>query len=208
MNRDQDGSRHYIEDTLLLKFLIARYAEMLGTDEQRLDPVWAGLGMVALHQNMEMEGAFNILISSTSYTAEEVLTSSIDLFLAELIRLEAVDTTDYLRKPVERRPLSPRTARKFLFWSWGEGRKMSEGPGIFRFYSIWELVSWLGLTSDGYIKEFEERCRFSAFPVEVKLEDGLEIVKAALFKRPIDIASFQQDMLKTSITPIDTETKT
>ena len=162
MNRDQDGSRHYIEDTLLLKFLIARYAEMLGTDEQRLDPVWAGLGMVALHQNMEMEGAFNILISSTSYTAEEVLTSSIDLFLAELIRLEAVDTTDYLRKPVERRPLSPRTARKFLFWSWGEGRKMKRDQDL-RFYLVWELVSWLGLTSDGYIKEFEENADFQPF---------------------------------------------
>src|SRR5208337_5681704 len=104
MDPDQDHSQYYIEDTLLLKFLITRYTEMLGVDEPRLVPVWTGLGMVALHQNRELENAFTTLISSTSYTAEEVLTSSIDLFLAELIRLEAVDTTDYLRKPVERRP--------------------------------------------------------------------------------------------------------
>jgi len=199
------GSRHYIEDTLLLKFLIARYSEMLGTDEQRLDPVWAGLGMVALHQNVEMESAFNILISTDSFTVEEVLRSSIDLFLAELDRLEKVDTTDWLERRVERRSLTPRTARKFLFWSWREGRKMSlTTDRDFRFYSIWELVSWLGLTSDEYIKEFEEKCRSSKLPKEKRLEEGLEVIKAAIFPRRIDNTSFQP--LKTSTTQIDMET--
>ena len=204
MNTDQDGPPYCIEDTLLLKFLITRFTEMLGMDEPRLVPVWEGLGMVALHQNRELEHAFKTLISSDSYTAEEILTSSIDLFLAELIRLGAIDTTDYPGKKVELRPMSPGTARKFLYWSWGEGRKMVKEQ-CFEFYSIWELVSWLGLTSDEYIKEFEERCRFSAFPVGVKLEEGLEVVKAAIFNRPIENTSFQPDPLKTGITRIDLE---
>ena len=46
MNSDHDSSQYYIEDTLLLKFLIIRFSEMLRSDEPRLDPVWAGLGMV------------------------------------------------------------------------------------------------------------------------------------------------------------------
>jgi hypothetical protein len=173
-------------------------------DEPRLVPVWEGLGMVALHQNKELEQAFKTLISSPSYTVEQILTSSIDLFVAELIRLGAIDATDYPRKKVERRPMRPETARKFLYWSW-EGRKMLKEQ-CFEFYSIWELVSWLGLTSDEYIKEFEERCRFSAFPVEVKLEEGLEVVRAAMFRRMIDNTSFEPDMLKTGTTPIDKET--
>ena len=65
---------------------------------------------------------------------------------------------------------------------------------VFEFYLVWELVSWLGLSSDEYIKEFEERCRFSAFPVEVKLEEGLEVIKAAIFKRPVGDTFFQPDM--------------
>ena len=201
MDPDQDCPPYCIEDTLLLKFLITRFTEMLGMDEPRLVPVWTGLGMVALHQNRELENAFDILISSKSYTAEEILTSSIDLFLAELIRLEALDTTDYLRKPVERRPLSPRTARKFLFWSWGEGRKMKRDQDL-RFYLVWELVSWLALSSDEYIKAFEEKCRFLESSTEKKIEEGLEVVKAAMFKRPIENTSFQPDPLKTGITAI------
>src|SRR5271157_3654474 len=186
-------SGHCIEDTLLLRFLIVRYTEMLRMDEPRLVPVWKGLGMVALHQNKESEQAFKTLISSPSYTVEQILTSSIDLFLAELDRLEAADTTDYLEKRVERRPMSPGTARKLLYWSWGEGRKMVEEE-VFEFYSIWELVSWLGLSSDEYIKEFEEKCRYSKLPKEKRLEEGLEVVKAAIFKRPVDDTFFQPDM--------------
>src|SRR5271157_5536508 len=126
MNPNQNSSQFYVEDTLLLKFLITRFTEMLGMDEPRLVPVWTGLGTVALHQNRELENAFETLISSKSYTVEEILTSSIDLFLAELIRLGAIDTTDYPGKKVELRPMSPGTARKFLYWSWREGRKMVE----------------------------------------------------------------------------------
>ena len=77
---------------------------------------------------------------------------------------------------------------------------------VFEFYSIWELVSWLGLSSDEYIKAFEEKCRFSESSTEKKIEEGLEVVKAAIFKRPIENTSFQPDPLKTGITPIDTET--
>jgi len=205
MTPEHDRPGCYIEDTLLLKYLITRHSEMIGEDEPNLVPVWAGLGLVALHQNRELESAFQTLLSS-SYTAEEVLRSSIDLFLAELNRLDAVDTTDYLRKPVEHRPLSPRTARKFLFWSWREGRKMKREQD-FRFYSVWEVVSWLGLSSDEYIQAFEERCRFSESPVQEKLEEGLQIVKAAIFRRKIDNNSFLQDMLKTGTTPIDEETQ-
>jgi hypothetical protein len=64
----------------------------------------------------------------------------------------------------------------------------------FRFYPVWEVASWLGLNSDEYIKAFEERCRFSEAPTEKKLEDGLEIIKAAIFRRRIDSTSFQLDM--------------
>ena len=202
MNSDQDNSRYYIEDTLLLKFLIVRCSEMV-VDEPRFDPVWKGLGLVALRQNKELANAFEILISSDSYTLQEVLTASIDFFLVELHRLEAADTTDYVEKRIERRPLSRTTARKFQSWAWREGRRMSKEKN-FTFYSIWELISWLTLTSDEYIKAFDDRCRFSEAPVEEKLEEGLQIVKAAIFRRKIDNNSFLQDM-PTGTTPIDTE---
>ena len=205
MDSDYETAHYYIDDTLLLKFLITRYTEMLGSDEPKLDPIWAGLGLTGLHQNRELENAFNILISSGSYTVQEALTISTDLFWVELQRLEAVDTTDYLGKSVERRPLSRRTARKFLFWSWREGRKMSIKQD-FRFYSIWEVVAWRALNSDEYIKGFEQKCLFSSVPQEEKLDQGLQIVKAALFRRRIDSNSFLHDMLKTG-TPIDKETQ-
>ena len=179
MNPDQDMSRYYIEDTHLLKFLIKRYAEMLRMEQPRLVSVWAGLGLVGLYQNTELQNAFKILISSSSYTEKEVLTSSIDLFLAELNRLEAADAPDYLEKKIERQPMRPRTARKLLSWSWREGRKMGK-EGNFEFYPIWELISWLGLGFDEEIREFEEKCRFSGSPPEEKLEEGLDIVKEAL----------------------------
>ena len=77
---------------------------------------------------------------------------------------------------------------------------------VFEFYSIWELVSWLGLSSDEYIKAFEENCLFSESSTEKKIEEGLEVVKAAIFNRPIENTSFQPDPLKTGVTPIDMET--
>jgi hypothetical protein len=204
MNPTEGESRYYIEDTLLLEFLIIRYTEMLQIKEPYIVPVWAGLGMVALYQNKELGNAFKTLISSDSYTDEEVLTTSVDLFLAELDRLERADTADYLETKVERRPLTPRTARKFLSWSWGEGRRMKKGQN-FRFYAVWELICGLALTSDEYTKAFDERCRFSESPMEVKLEEGLQIVKAATFGRRLDSNSFLQDMLRTGTISTDKE---
>jgi|SRR5271157_2457997 len=179
MNPDHDSSLYYIEDTHLLKFLIKRYAEMLQMEQPRLVSVWAGLGLVGLYQNTELRNAFKTLICSDSFTEEEVLTSSLDLFLAELNRLEAADSPDYLEKQIERQPMSPKTARKLLFWCWCEGRKMSK-EGNFEFYPVWELISWLGMESDEEIREFEEKCRFSESEPEEKLEQGLDVVKQAL----------------------------
>lgn len=191
MNPEDDSSQYYIEDTLLLRYLITRFTEMLGSDEPKLDPIWAGLGLTGLHQNRDLESAFNILISSDSYTVEDVLNISIDLFVVELQRLEttAKDTAHYVEKEIQRRPLTPRTARKFLFWSWREGRKMSKAQD-FRFYPIWEVVSRLALNSEEYIKAFEQRCRFSTFPQEMKIYQGLPIIKAAIFRRRIDNGFF------------------
>jgi hypothetical protein len=179
MNPDQDMSRYYIEDTFLLKFLIKRYAEMLQMEQPRLVSVWGGLGLVALAQNKEFQNAFKILISSSSYTSEGVLTSSLNLFLAELSRLETADTPDYLIKKIERQPMRPGTARKLLSWSWREGRKMSK-EGDFEFYPVWELISWLGLECDEEIREFDEKCRFTESQPEEKLEQGLDIVREAI----------------------------
>ncbi len=203
MDPDRDNPRCYVEDTLLLRFLITRYNEMIGKDEPRLDPVWKGLGLAALHQNKELKYAFETLLSS-SYTAQEVLTSSIDLFLTELHGLEATDAADYVPKKIARRPLSRRTKRKFLFWSWGEGRKMKRERD-FRFYPVWELVSCLGLNADEYIKEFEKRCRFSQSSLENRLDDGLEIIKTAIFRRSIADTLFRQDLRQTGTTPKDKE---
>jgi hypothetical protein len=203
MNPDHDSSQ-YFEDTLLLKFLIVRYSGILGMDEPRFGPIWKGLGLVALHQNKELANAFEILISSNSYTVEESLTISIDFFMLELDRLATADTTDYVEKRVKRHPLSRRTERKLQSWAWREGRRIKKEQD-FRFYLVWELISWLALTSDEYIKEFEAKCQFSESPMEVKLENGLQIVKAATFRRKIGSASFQPDMLKTGTTQIDME---
>jgi hypothetical protein len=193
MQPDLDSSHYYIEDTSLLKFLITRYTEMLQQQEPNLDPVWSGLGLVALHQNKELENAFKALMSSDSYTAEEVVTSSVDLFLAELARLETAEVTDHVGKRVLRPPLSRWTARKFLIWTWREGRKMKQEQD-FEFYAVWELIAWLALSSDEYIKEFDQRCRFSESSTEEKIRAGLAVIKSAIFKRPMDDAVYQPDM--------------
>ena len=115
MNPTEGSPDYYIEDTLLLKFLITRYAEMLQSDKPNISPVWKGLGLVGLCQNRELAGAFKTLISSDSYTVEEALESSIDLFLGELSRLEAVDTGEYVDKKGEPRPISQRNVKKLLY---------------------------------------------------------------------------------------------
>jgi hypothetical protein len=198
MDADQDLSQLCIEDTLLLRFLITRYDEILLSDEPKLDPVWAALGLAALHKNGEWRSALEVMAFSDSYTTREVLEASIDIFAAELFRLQDVNTYyDCPEKPKNGQVRS-RNRRKLLFWSWREGRKMGT-KRYFEYYPIWELVSWLALY-DEYLKEFEKKCRFSSFPPEEKLEEGLQIVKAAIFRRKIDNNSFLQDMLKTGTT--------
>ena len=206
MNPDDERSQYYIEDTLLLKFLITRYTEMLGSEKSRLDPVWAGLGLTGLHQNRELESAFKILISSDSYSIEDVLNMSIGLFFVELQRLEATESAHYVEKKVERRPMTRRTARKFLFWSWREGRKMFKERD-FRFYPIWEVVSWRTLNADEYIKGFEQRCLFSEAQADRKIHEGLEVIKAAIFKGRIDVPSFESYMHNGATPPSNKETQ-
>lgn len=59
----------------------------------------------------------------------------------------------------------------------------------FRFYPIWVVVSWLGMTSDEYVEELDSQCRFSEKPVEEKLKEGLDIVKCAIFRQRRDRAN-------------------
>lgn len=75
----------------------------------------------------------------------------------------------------------------------------------FRFYEVWEVVSWLAFTSDKYVKGFEKMCRFSDEPVEIRLDEGLEVIKAAIFRRDIGSTSFEQYMLRTCTAPTDKE---
>ena len=178
MNSVED-STYYIEDSLLLKFLITRYSEMLQSEKPHLSPVWKGLGLVGLYQNRELGNAFKNLISSDSYTVAEALESSIDLFLGELNRLEAVDTQDYVDKKGEPRPLGQRHVKKLLYWSWRENIRMRREKD-FEFYPIWELISWRAMEFDEGLAEFEETCRFSESPPEEKLQNGVDIVRIAL----------------------------
>ena len=178
MNSVEDAT-YYIEDSLLLKFLITRYSEMLQSDRPNISPVWKGLGLVGLCQNRELGNAFKTLISSDSYTVEEALESSIDLFLGELSRLEAVDTGEYVEKKCESSPIGQRHVKKLLYWSWRENIRMRREKD-FEFYPIWELISWRAMEFDAGLAEFEETCRFSESPPEVKLQNGVDIVRIAL----------------------------
>ena len=178
MNSVEDAI-YYIEDTLLLKFLIKRYAEMGQSDKPNISPVWKGLGLVGLCQNRELSNAFKTLISSDSYTVAEALESSIDLFLGELNRLEAADAPDYVDKKSVPRPTGQRHARKLLYWSWRENIRMRREKD-FEFYPIWELISWRAMEFDEGLAEFQEKCLFSESPPEVKLQNGVDIVRTAL----------------------------
>ena len=198
MDADSGTFEYCIEHRLLLEFLIIRYSEMPGTDGTRLDPIWAGLGLVALNQNKELQRGFEILISSGSYSIMEIIASSIDLFLAEWHRVERATSTGYLEKKIECDSLSLKTAKQFLSWSWREGRVMHKSKNV-RFYMVWEVITWIGLSSNidpEYVKEFDSICRSSTFPIETRLEYGLEIVKSGIFHRGIDKESLQ-DVINT-----------
>jgi hypothetical protein len=61
-----------------------------------------------------------------------------------------------------------------------------------RFYPIWEVLAYQALTSDEYVEEFERRCRFSQSSLKKRLDDGLEIIKTAIFRRSIADAFFSE----------------
>ena len=58
MTPTEGASPYYIEDRLLLRFLIKRYTEMGQTNNPNLSPVWRGLGLVGLHKNGELKKRF------------------------------------------------------------------------------------------------------------------------------------------------------
>jgi hypothetical protein len=177
-------SSYYIEDTLLLEFLITRYDEILKQDQQRIGEVWTGLGLVALHQNKELLTAYKHLISSDSYMVKEILITSIDLFLSELHRLRSVEPSEYVEKEIQRTPLNRRAATKFRLWSWREGRNMTIEQECLKYYPIWELVSWLGLGQYEQLTDFETNVMFSDLPLLERLERGVDIVIESFKRRP------------------------
>ncbi len=115
MTPTEGASPYYIEDRLLLRFLIKRYTEMGQTNNPNLSPVWRGLGLVGLHKNGELKNAFEILISSESYTVKEVLETSLDLFMAELSRLQGANTYYECPEKPKSRPFNTRKTSKLLY---------------------------------------------------------------------------------------------
>jgi hypothetical protein len=173
-----------IQPSVILNFLVKRCNEIAQGDYPKIPFVLRALGLAGLAHDPELYNKCKEIMSSPDFTKDEVIRSSIDIFK---IALEG-DPDRCPHQPQssggkDGREPDVKACKQFLLTGIREAKLMAE-EADYRFLRIFEILAWVGLRCRAdLMADFETLCKSSANDPENILQEGREILKAALFER-------------------------
>jgi len=168
-----------IEPEVLLRFVIAKCAEIIEQNRQSLPPIWVSLTLAAVAHDAEFYRQLKEVISSSSDSAEQILRLCKNVFLPALDRLDGVQTPEWAKPEGKYPPAEERDYNRLLHYALIEGKKMLAGKD-YEFVRVFEVVAWIGLQwYDFRLCQFEHARESFHDDPENLVRRGVEIITAA-----------------------------
>jgi hypothetical protein len=173
-----------IEPSLILKFLIKRFNEVLASGHSKVPFLLQGLGLVGLAGDEESLANYKGMLSSPHFPPIEIIRRAVEIFQ---IALKADPDNASSERPREQtedgHALDEKASRHVMMVALREGRQMLQEHDV-RFVRIFEMLGWISLQGDPeWLAEFEQvRSSFPGDP-EGLIEAGRDILREALFRR-------------------------
>ena len=167
-----------VEPTLLLRFLIKRYDELLETANPRIPLVFQGLSLAGVaHDEKGYEEISSILFpASQVQRCREVLTET-------LARTQPGQSTPHSGDDRGLPSLDERAYRQFLMSALREGKRMIAAED-YEFAQIIRVLGWIALQSyPRRLAEFEDAWKASQEDLGEATRRGVEVLRTAFGRR-------------------------
>jgi len=133
-----------IEPTLLLRYLIGRYDELLQTDNPRIPFVLGGLSLSGVAHDEESQAELQRILYPTTYPDHALLNRCKDVFLRTLDRTKEGQTRERSGDDGRLPSLDERTCRQILLTALREGRRMIADDS-YEYAKVVESTGWIAL---------------------------------------------------------------
>jgi len=173
-----------IEPETLLKFVIAKCAEIIEQNRQSLPRIWVSLALAAVAHDREFYDGLKQIIDSSSSSPEQILGLCKNIFLPALDRLDGVKTPEWAGAKEDYPPAEERDYNRLLRYALIEGKKMMDS-GNYEFVRVFESLCWIGLQYYAYrLYQFEAVRQSCEGDPENLVRGGVKIIRAAVGVNP------------------------
>jgi hypothetical protein len=133
-----------IEPTLLLRYLVKRYDELLESDNPRINLTLGGLSLTGVARDEEAEKELNYLLYPASHPDHTLLTRCKEIFLRTLDRTKPEETPRLSGDGARLPSLDEGTCRQILLTALREGKRMIADDN-YEYAKIIESTGWIAL---------------------------------------------------------------
>jgi hypothetical protein len=181
-----------VEPTLLIRFLLRKFDELLKTDNPKLPLAFKALslGCVGLDDEAERE------LKSFMFPEPQIRNCR-DVLARILARIEKGEFTNHREMEIEGDVSLPEWAHEqILITALIESRKMLD-EDVFEFAPIIRLLGWIALqTYPRRLAEFEDVWKSSSDDPGEAIEKGLNVLRIAFMSKDKDVAFPRQKELR------------
>jgi hypothetical protein len=170
-----------IEPTLLLKYLIKRYGELLESDHPRIPFVLGGLSLSGVAHDKESEAELQRALYPTTYPDHALLNRCKDVLTRTLDRTKQEQTPRHSGDDRGLPSLDERACRQMLISALREGKKMVAAED-YEFAQIIRILGWISLQCyPKRLTEFEDAWLEQA--PEQATRRAVEVLRSAFSRR-------------------------
>jgi hypothetical protein len=175
-----------IEPSLILKFLIKRFNEVLASGHSKVPFLLQGLALAGLAGEEELVANYKGVLSSPHLPPIEIIRRAVEIFQ---LALKADPDSHCPQRPAdddeEDHEPDEKYCRQIMMNAIREGRQMlEEGDDCFPYVQVFVMLGWIALSRDPLRQvEFEAACNSFADDPQGLLKAGMEILKDAFFRR-------------------------
>ena len=172
-----------IEPTLLLRYLVKRYDDLLESDHPRINLTLGGLSLTGVARDEEAEKELNYLLYPASHPDHTLLTRCKEIFLRTLDRTKEGQTPRLSGDDRGLPSLDERTCRQILLTALREGKRMIADDN-YEYAKIIESIGWIALRCyPRRLKEFEDAWKTSQGDLGGATRRAVEILRTAFRQR-------------------------
>jgi len=194
--KSNDHNNHYgpegpeMENTLMLRYLLKRYDEMLESDDPKISTIFGAISVASVGLDKESETELRRILFPLFYPDHALLQRCRDILLQTLERIEAEELPERLPSSADDLYLDERDCRKVLVMALREGKRMISEDN-FEFAKVLESIGWIALQRyPRRLNEFGEAWKSCQDDPKEATEKAVKILRSAFIRRDEEELSF------------------